>query len=255
MRSDETSIVTVGDRINAIGALSTSSSDPLELFKQAAQTFQTPPAIYQRHRLGLEDLPKVCPFHHQLMKLIPALEPTQLSCIIVSVIGDSKGKSSQDSRALMRGLAQHSESTSQANVCRRRWPTGAQSSQGGAAAQPGTASCHMTTACPMIGPRPRRPRSTKPRARRLGAPTRPSTAACTRPSLPSAGRPSSGELCRSCPTNLNHHTHRPPNMILHSIPHLLAGCSDIVEPHVAHWPTQGCQGSATPGAGDTSMQA
>ena len=62
VRSDETSTVTVGDRINAIGALSTSSSDPLELFKQAAQTFQTPPAIYQRHRLGLEDLPKVCPF-------------------------------------------------------------------------------------------------------------------------------------------------------------------------------------------------
>ena len=36
-----------------------SSKDPLELLKQAALTFQTPPAIYQRHRLGLEDLPKV----------------------------------------------------------------------------------------------------------------------------------------------------------------------------------------------------
>ncbi len=38
-----------------------SSKDPLELLKQAALTFQTPPAIYQRHRLGLEDLPKVSP--------------------------------------------------------------------------------------------------------------------------------------------------------------------------------------------------
>ena len=125
MRSDETSTVTVGDRITAIGALSTSSSDPLELFKRAAQTFQTPPAIYQRHRLGLEDLPKVCPFHHQLMKLIPALEPTQLSCIIVSVIGDSKGQSLQGSRALIRSLAQRSINASQWNVCLLRWPTGA----------------------------------------------------------------------------------------------------------------------------------
>ena len=108
MRSDETSTVTVGDRINAIGALSTSSSDPLELFKQAAQTFQTPPAIYQRHRLGLEDLPKVCPFHHWLAKLIPMLEPTQVSCTSMLVIWESKGQSSRDSRALMRSLAQRS---------------------------------------------------------------------------------------------------------------------------------------------------
>lgn len=60
-RSDETSTITVGDGINAAVSQSMSSSDPLELFKQAALTFQTPPAIYQRQRLGLEDLPKVAP--------------------------------------------------------------------------------------------------------------------------------------------------------------------------------------------------
>jgi len=58
-RSDETTTITVGDRINMAGITSTSSSDPLDIFKQAAMTFQSPPAIYQRHRLGLEDLPKV----------------------------------------------------------------------------------------------------------------------------------------------------------------------------------------------------
>ena len=58
-RSDETTTITVGDRINMAGIISTSSSDPLDIFKQAAMTFQSPPAIYQRHRLGLEDLPKV----------------------------------------------------------------------------------------------------------------------------------------------------------------------------------------------------
>jgi hypothetical protein len=58
-RSDATTTVTVGDRIFVAGTQSTSSSDPLEVFRQAALTFQTPPAIYQRQRLGLEDLPKV----------------------------------------------------------------------------------------------------------------------------------------------------------------------------------------------------
>lgn len=60
-RSDATTTVIVGDRINVAGTQSTSSSDPLEVFRQAALTFQTPPAIYQRQRLGLEDLPKVWP--------------------------------------------------------------------------------------------------------------------------------------------------------------------------------------------------
>ena len=187
--------MTVGDRINAIGALSTSSSDPLELFKQAAQTFQTPPAIYQRHRLGLEDLPKVCPFHHWLAKLIPCLSQTQVSCTSMLVIWESKGQSSRDSRALMRSLAQRSYKHLTMECVPAQVADWRTVKSGGAAAQPGTASCHMTTACPTTGPRPRPPRSTKPRARRPGAPTRPSTAACTRPSPPSAGRPSSGELC------------------------------------------------------------
>ena len=50
---------TVGDRTHSAGFQTPSSIDSLELLKQAALTFQTPPAIYQRHRLGLEDLPKV----------------------------------------------------------------------------------------------------------------------------------------------------------------------------------------------------
>ena len=58
-RSDETAVVAAGDRNDSAGLPTPSSSDTLELLKQAALTFQTPPAIYQRHRLGLEDLPKV----------------------------------------------------------------------------------------------------------------------------------------------------------------------------------------------------
>ncbi len=50
-----------------------SSKDSLDLLKQAALTFQTPPAIYQRQRLGLEDLPKVgLPSPQPIQPYIPA---------------------------------------------------------------------------------------------------------------------------------------------------------------------------------------